>query len=80
MMALQDFNRILVPPVGFELKRVSAVGAFLVLAYSQEAKGGRVELEIFLNDQGREVIRTLSTVDYKSGGKSNGNENQNPGR
>jgi hypothetical protein len=80
MMALQDFNRTLVPPAGFALRRVSAVGAFLVLAYFQEAKGGRVELEIFLNDQGREVIRTMSTVEYKPGEKSNVNANQDPGR
>lgn len=69
MIALVDFNRTLEPPVGFELRRVSASGSFLVLAYSQEARGGRVEIEIFLNDHGREVVRTMSTTEYKEGPK-----------
>jgi len=76
MMKLVDFNQTLKPPAGFELQRVSAVGAYLRLTYSVEAKGGRVEIEVYLNDQGKEVLRTAQTVEYKQGEKSNVNENQ----
>lgn len=84
MIALADFNRTLEPPAGFELQNVTAAGAFLRLMYSVEARGGRVEINIYLNDQGREVLRTAQS--YGQGPKivnqekANVNENQNPNR
>lgn len=79
MMFLFDFNRTLKAPVGAPLQRVAAVGSFLRLTYSIEAKGGHVEIEVYLNDQGREVIRTAKAVEYKQE-KENVDSNQNSDR
>ena len=69
MIALIDFNRTLKPPAGATLENVAAVGSFLRLTYAIQGKGGHVEIEIFLNDQGREVLRVASTIEIKGESK-----------
>lgn len=66
-MIVKDMNQTLVQPEGLELSSVQAAGAFLLIRYSQAAiRNGSVcgkhYTVIYLNDQGREVLRTEEEV------------------
>ena len=65
-MIIEDKNRTLVPPAGYELRSVEAEGAYLRLHYRRilfragtTIVQGEKWVHIFLNDQGREVVRTV---------------------
>lgn len=70
-MILTDKNETLKPPAGYNFYQASACGAYLVLTYmrttlwtaTKNAKDTSI-ITIYLNDQGREVIRTESAVHY----------------
>jgi hypothetical protein len=64
-MILKNINQTLREPLGYYFDSVRADGAFLVVAYSQKLlrTGTNIPLgtrwiHIWVNDQGREVIRT----------------------
>lgn len=66
-MIIEDKNRTLVPPAGYEFRSVEAEGAYLRLHYRQilfregtRDIQGETWVYIFLNDQGREVVRTIA--------------------
>jgi hypothetical protein len=65
MIALVDINKTLRPPACAEFQSVAAIGSFLRLTYVIQGKGGYLEIEIYLNDQGREVLRTANAVETK---------------
>jgi hypothetical protein len=63
-MILKDVNQTLVPPAGFDLYDVRAEGSYLRLEYNQTKYDanmtavGWTATILYLNDQGREVLRT----------------------
>ena len=63
-MLVKDKNQTLQEPEGFALEDVQAVGSYLRLAYwldkyrSQEGCWEYCTVVVYLNDQGREVLRT----------------------
>lgn len=58
-MKLTDMNETLVPPEKYNLDTAYTEGSYLVLRYTQTQENGFTShVIIFLNDQGREVIRT----------------------
>ena len=61
-MKVIDVNLWLNPPEGFNFVGVSAKGAYLQLVYSRLEADRTQLVDIFLNDQGREVLRTAETV------------------
>ena len=56
-MELTDKNRTLEPPKGASLHAVHTDGGFIVLTY--ENMDEKQTIRVVLNDQGREVIRTV---------------------
>jgi hypothetical protein len=78
-MILKDYNQTLVKPEGFDLYDVRADGSFLRLEYNKTKyvedpldqqtglrADGWTSLVIYLNDQGREVIRTETYIKIAS--------------
>ena len=60
-MIVTDINQTLRPPAGAVLNGVFAEGSFLRLSYQQTLLGepSRYKIiDVFLNDMGREVLRT----------------------
>lgn len=62
MIEITDINKWLTPPEGYELDQFDARGAYLWLRYRQKrfitgTLVGHTVIEIYLNDQGREVAR-----------------------
>lgn len=58
-MDLKDKNQWLQPPENYSLESVTAKGAYLVVAYARVDAGLGHRIQIFLNTNGREVIRTI---------------------
>jgi hypothetical protein len=69
-----DKNRSWTPPVGARLAHVTAVGSFIRLTYIYDVPSGQVGLDVYLNDQGREVGQHGYT--FLSKEKSNGNQDR----
>ena len=68
MITLHDMNQSWVVPEGFEFQHIEPRGAFLVVTYHQRvfAAGTRTQIRtnvvvVYLNDQGREVERTVAS-------------------
>ena len=71
-MRFEDKNKTLVPPEGYTFRNAETDGAYMKLTYVQlvgKTNTGRVDGEnvvtIYLNDQGREVGRTVGSVRYQ---------------
>lgn len=63
MITIKDINQHLVAPEGYTAEQVAAEGAYLRVQYRKvvldgETLKGESYVEIFLNDFGREVLRT----------------------
>lgn len=63
-MRLESINNFIYEPEGFELAEAAAEGSYLHLTYSQElfvdgtsTVKGYNQANVYLNDQGREVLR-----------------------
>ena len=70
-MELRDFNETFKPPVGFVVDSFDARGMYLYAKYKQpfffegtEKVQGLNIVEVYLNDQGREVARVSSQYYY----------------
>ena len=71
-MRFEDKNQTLVPPEGYIFRNAETDGAYMRLIYNQavyktatrQAIGENV-VTIYLNDQGREVGRTIGSVRYQ---------------
>lgn len=63
-MILSDKNQSWQPPEGYGLASLSAEGSFLRLVYRKQTEVGHVVITVYLNDMGREVLRTQDTIDY----------------
>ena len=65
MITLHDMNQSWTPPEGFALESVHAQGAYLVVIYVRHqqgndvVRGGSQYVTIYLQDMGREVMRTM---------------------
>ena len=65
MITLQDMNQSWMPPIGFDFCNIEPKGSYLVLTYTRRwagteiIRGGANTTTIYLNDQGREVSRTI---------------------
>lgn len=62
-MLIFDKNQTLQPPNG-DAEFVTPIGSYLMLQYRDWDKG--VQTAVYLNDQGREVIRTTTRVDTRA--------------
>lgn len=63
-MKLIDKNESWLPPVGYDLSKITAEGAFLRLDYYASlpnSNGGEKHIVVFVNDMGREVMRAIET-------------------
>ena len=63
-MILRDVNKSWIPPQGYGLVSLSAEGSFLRLVYRQKLAEGHSTVTVYLNDTGREVLRTQDMIDY----------------
>ena len=61
-MEVHDKNETLQPPAEFQFLSVRAAGAYLQLEYGKKIEGGLRRVVIYLNDMGREVLRTTDVV------------------
>lgn len=66
-MLLQDMNQSWTPPAGFVFQDVTASGAYLLVNYTQSfwenpLQQGWHQVVIYVNDMGREVMRTTDTL------------------
>lgn len=61
-MIVKDFNQTLIPPPHYQPVEVRGEGSYLRLTYTKYRSDRkctyRDQVVIFLNDQGREVVRT----------------------
>jgi hypothetical protein len=69
-MRLFDKNETLQPPEGYEIVALSAEGSYLRVEYRRQvARTSKFQswstVVVFLNDYGREVVRTEDTVEEK---------------
>ena len=75
-MRFEDKNQTLVPPEGYTFRNVETDGAYMRLTYNQAVYKpvklferpqviGENVVTIYLNDQGREVGRTVGFVRYE---------------
>ena len=71
-MRFEDKNQTLVPPEGYTFRNVETDGAYMRLTYNQAVYKpdtlqviGENVVTIYLNDQGREVGRTVGSVRYE---------------
>jgi len=65
-LVMKDLNETIKPPAGSDLTDVQVHGSFLVLKYFRNETGENtryINTTIYVNDQGREVLRTV----YDSG-------------
>ena len=73
-MKVYDINQSLKPPKGYRLTSLEPAGAYLKLTYHQNEEFFRAQVEthpylrgsvveVYLNDQGREVIRVSNESD-----------------
>ena len=63
-MEIKDKNETLQPPSCFILCGVTAAGSFLILKYTNPTiNGGLYVINVYLNDVGREVLRTTEYKD-----------------
>lgn len=60
-MEFFDKNLSWTPPVGYIVRDVIPEGAYLTIVYDQCFYGGKHIIQVYLNDQGREVGRSLTT-------------------
>ena len=67
-MILHDMNQSWTPPAGYSFAFAVAHGSYLSVVYHQtadtETQHVRNIVEIFLNDMGREVMRTEDTATW----------------
>jgi hypothetical protein len=61
-MLLYDKNQSWLPPTGFVFRGIVAEGAYLRVEYWRSFANGDDIAVIYLNDMGREVTRTMTTV------------------
>ena len=67
-MLLRDMNQNWTPPDGFVFQDVTASGAYLQVRYTQSFaatpifRQGQHQVVIYVNDMGREVMRTTDTL------------------
>ena len=71
-MRFEDKNQTLVPPEGYTFRNAETDGAYMRLTYNQAVYKpdtlqviGENVVTIYLNDQGREVGRTVGSVRYE---------------
>jgi hypothetical protein len=66
-MVLLDKNQTLQPPEGYTLRAVAADGAYLRATYDKTLRPHVVsKVVVYLNDQGREVARSIDETDYSA--------------
>ena len=71
-MRFEDKNQTLVPPEGYTFRNAETDGAYMRLTYNQAVYKpdtlqviGENVVTLYLNDQGREVGRTVGSVRYE---------------
>lgn len=71
-MRFEDKNKTLVPPEGYTFRNAETDGAYMRLTYNQAVYKpdtlqviGENVVTLYLNDQGREVGRTVGSVRYE---------------
>lgn len=64
-MDLKDKNQWLQPPENYSLASVTAQGAYLVVAYTRVDAGLGHRIQIYLNTDGREVLRTIEEFESR---------------
>jgi hypothetical protein len=71
-MRFEDKNKTLVPPEGYTFRNAETDGAYMRLTYNQAVYKpdtlqviGENVVTVYLNDQGREVGRTVGSVRYQ---------------
>lgn len=71
-MRFEDKNQTLVPPEGYTFRNAETDGAYMRLTYNQAVYKpdtlqviGENVVTLYLNDQGREVGRTVRSVRYE---------------
>lgn len=68
MIALHDMNQSWTAPEGFDFVRVDPQGSYLVVMYARRqagdhiVRGGLQIVTIYLESQGREVMRTVEEI------------------
>ena len=62
-MTLYDKNQTLLPPAGYLFTRLRAEGSFLRVEYRRIDSENVSVVTIYLNDMGREVVRSVDEED-----------------
>lgn len=65
-MELRDINQSWTPPAGYKFFGIRAVGSYLLVEYRLRDTGCWLIVTIYVNDQGREVERTLDAEEIFS--------------